>query len=123
MELKPGVSESYRGGKGFDTIAELFTELHAGVKELGVGVGEVLSHDDPQRTPARLGFDLCVENLGIYRYWEFSIELPKLNASRSSLSPRVTESLLTSKGRASLARAFQEGVGPEGLEAWLEALT
>jgi hypothetical protein len=120
LELKPGYTESFYGGRGHEDVLVLLQDIHAGVLELGLGVCEVLAHDHPQR-PA-FGFDLSPKKedaAGNARWWEFFIDMPHYNGTKDRLPPCIREVIVDTSGRIRLAAMLQLGMSVEAIEARL----
>ncbi len=117
VELKPGYTEAFRGGKGHDDVFQLLRDLHLGVLELGVGKCTVLAHDHLQSQPMAFGFDLCREgDPETVAWWEFFIRVHDWRETSHRLPPRTRGVIATTPGRARLARMFEVGLSPETIE-------
>ena len=116
LELEPGVTDSWRSGRGFTDIRVLLRDLHEGVLELGVGKCEVLHHDVPRED--KFGFDLCQDHRDHHRVWEFLIKLPDFRDTSKLLAPALCEEFKT--GRARIARMLQAGMDTHAIEGRMQ---
>lgn len=73
IELPKGMDGAYRGGRNYDNLAELLSDLRDGMVEYPTA--EVTAHDEPKL--GLVGWDLYLANdgNGNDRWWEFMMSI------------------------------------------------
>jgi hypothetical protein len=129
LERKPGVTEMWRSGSGFEDISLLLQELHEGVLELAEGQNKgkppfkyptpisVLAADGYDRTPPTLGYVLSIDtDAEEWRRWVFEIPVEAYRQSCEKLPPMIREAMTTTSGRVHLGILLQAGLSPKIIE-------
>lgn len=131
LELKPGYTGCFIGGRGHDDILQLLWDLHAGVMEiaprhvgskplkLDLRTLSVLACDGYDRSPPTLGFVLRTTGDEEERNWEFFITIADYRRTAEKLPPTIRETITTVIGRVRLGRLLQAGLDPPTIEARL----
>jgi len=100
----------YRHNIECASLSMLLLELHAGVKELGVGACKVVLDDDPKRRT--IGYSLISERGEYTRQWDFCIRLTRLITRDGGFSPNMGALIRTVTGRQLIAERLEAGDTP-----------